>query len=86
VYAAIPVHHHTEVIMAWAKVENYSFGFSSSDKKFWLYYTLQGSTSTTQLFLTPTQFTAVAQLFNSATSVSYETTGNYFASSPRLLA
>ena len=71
--------------MAWAKVESYSFGFSSSDKKFWLYYTLQGTTTTTQLFLTPTQFTAAAQLFGSATAVNYETAGKYFASAPRTL-
>jgi hypothetical protein len=71
--------------MAWAKVESYSFGFSSTDKKFWLYYTLQGAGSTTQLFLTPTQFTAAAQIFNAATAVNYETTGNYFASAPRSL-
>jgi len=71
--------------MAWVKVESYSYGFSSTDKKFWLYYTLQGAGSTTQLFLTPTQFTAVAQIFNSATSVNYETTGRYFASGPRTL-
>lgn len=69
--------------MAWARVESYSFGFSSSDKKFWLYYTLQGAASTTQIFLTPTQLTAVAQIFNAATAVNYETTGRYFASAPR---
>jgi hypothetical protein len=71
--------------MAWAKVESYSFGFSSTDKKFWLYYTLQGTNTTTQLFLTPTQFTAAAQLFGSATAVNYETAGKYFASAPRTL-
>lgn len=69
--------------MAWARVESYSFGFSSTDKKFWLYYTLQGAGSTTQIFLTPTQLTAVAQIFNAATAVNYETTGRYFASAPR---
>ena len=71
--------------MAWVKVESYSYGFSSKDKTYWLYYTLQGSGSTTQLFLTPAQFTAVAQIFNSATAVNYETTGKYFASAPRSL-
>ncbi len=71
--------------MAWAKVESYSFGFSTTDKKFWLYYTLQGANTTTQVFLTPTQFAAAAQLFNSATAVNYETTGKYFASAPRTL-
>ena len=51
-----------ERIMAWKKVESYSFGFKPSDKKYWLYFTLQGANSTTQVFLTPTQFTAVASV------------------------
>ena len=71
--------------MAWKKVESYSFGLSTADKKFWMYYTLQGANATTQVFLSPTQFSAVAQLFGSATSVNYQTTGNYFASAPRVL-
>ena len=71
--------------MAWVKVENYSFGFSPGNKKYWLYYTLQGSNSTTQVFLTPTQFTATAELFNSSSALNYETTVGYFATSPRTL-
>jgi hypothetical protein len=71
--------------MAWARVESYSFGFSSTDKKSWLYYTLQGTGVTSQLFLTPTQFTAVAQMFGAATAINYETTGKYFATDPRVL-
>ena len=71
--------------MAWKKVESYSYGFKPSDKKYWLYFTLEGESTTTQVFLTATQFTAVAQLFNSSTSVSYETVGNYFSSSVRTL-
>ena len=71
--------------MAWVKVESYSYGFSGKDKTFWLYYTLQGSGSVTQVFLTPSQFTAMAQMFNSASAVNYETTGKYFASAPRTL-
>jgi hypothetical protein len=74
-----------ERIMAWKKVENYSFGFRPSDKKYWLYYTLQGSNSTTQVFLTPTQFAAVAAMFNSSSAINYEATGGYFSTSPRTL-
>jgi hypothetical protein len=72
-----------EVPMAWVKVESYSFGYSPTERKFWLYYTLQGATSTTQVFLTPTQFHAAAQLFGSASAVDFETTGKYFATAPR---
>ncbi len=71
--------------MAWKKVVDYSFGFRPTDKKFWLYYTLEGTNTTTQVFLTPTQFSAVAQLFGSVKGIKYETTGKYFASAPRML-
>ena len=67
------------------EVESYSFGFSPGDKKFWLYYTLEGTNTTTQVFLTPTQFSGVSQLFGSATAVNYELTGKYFASAARVL-
>lgn len=71
--------------MAWKKVESYSFGFKPSDKKYWLYYTLEGANATTQVFLSATQFTAVAEVFNSSASMSYDTTGNYFSSGVRTL-
>ncbi|MDE2382748.1 MAG: hypothetical protein KGL71_11140 [Xanthomonadaceae bacterium] len=69
--------------MAWEVVKNYSFGFNTTNKKFWLYFTLENATSTTQLFLTPTQFSALATLFSASTGVSYETTQHYFASTPK---
>lgn len=71
--------------MAWKRVENYSFGFSVADKKFWMYYSLQGSGSSTQVFLSPTQFSALAQAFGSASGINYETTGKYFSTDPRVL-
>lgn len=71
--------------MAWQKVSSYSFGFSQTSKKFWLYYTLDGSASTVQVFLTPSQFSALALAFNSASAISFETTANYFATEPRTL-
>lgn len=72
--------------MAWKKVESYSFGFSVVDKKFWMYYTLQGSGgSATQVFLSATQFSALAQSFGSAGGINYETTGKYFTTEPRSL-
>lgn len=71
--------------MAWHQVASYSFGFNQSTKKFWLYYTLQGGNVTTQVFLTPTQFSAVVAAFNSATSIQYEDAGHYFSTQPRQL-
>ena len=71
--------------MAWQQVESYSLGFSPTTKKFWIYYTLAGATSTTQVFLTPAQFTAAVTAFNSAAAIQYEDTGRYFTTLPRLL-
>jgi hypothetical protein len=71
--------------MAWKNVVSYSFGFGQTDKKFWIYYTLDGSTSAAQIFLTAAQFAALSQAFGSATSISFETTGKYFATGPRNL-
>ena len=71
--------------MAWQQVESYSFGFNTNTKKFWLYYTLNGNNSTTQVFLTPTQFSAAVAAFTSATAILYEDTGKYFATQPRQL-
>lgn len=72
--------------MAWKKVESYSFGFSVADKKFWMYYTLQGSGgSATQVFLSATQFSALAHAFGAASGINYETTGKYFTTEPRVL-
>ena len=72
--------------MAWKQVESYSLGFSPVTKKFWLYYTLKGANATTQVFLTPSQFSAAAMAFASATAIQYEDSGNYFSTQPRQLA
>ncbi|RYZ21577.1 MAG: hypothetical protein EOO16_12525 [Chitinophagaceae bacterium] len=78
-------HTNRDQIMAWEKVESYSFGFKPSDKKYWLYFTLQQSNSTHQVFLSPTQFTAAATMFQSSSTIDYETTGGYFSTGPRTL-
>lgn len=71
--------------MAWSRVESYSFWFYSSDQQFWLYDTLEGSSTATQLFLTAAPFSALAQLFGAANGVNFETTGKYFATVVRQL-
>ena len=78
-------HAPWEMNMAWKKVVSYSFGFRQTDRKFWLYYTLEGSSAAVQLDLTATQFTALAQAFNAASGVNFETTGKYFATAARAL-
>lgn len=69
--------------MAWQQVSNYSFGFSPISKKFWVYYSLKNVPAATQVFLTPTQFTALAAAFGSATGIQYEDGGKYFSTQPR---
>lgn len=71
--------------MAWQQLDSYSFGFSTSTKKFWLYFTLKGASSTTQVFLTPTQFSAAVAAFGSAATIQYEDAGKYFSTQPRQL-
>jgi hypothetical protein len=71
--------------MAWKKVTNYSLGFGQTDKKFWVYYTLEGSATSFQIFLSPSQFSALTHMFGSATAINFETTGNYFTTVPRVL-
>lgn len=71
--------------MAWVKVASYSFGFRETDKKYWLYYTLQNGTSATQVFLTAAQLSATVQMFSAATAINYETSGKYFTTEPRVL-
>ena len=71
--------------MAWRQLDSYSFGFSQSTKKFWLYYTLKGGNTATQVFLTPTQFHATVAAFNAATAIQYEDVGKFFTTQPRQL-
>lgn len=71
--------------MAWTRVQSYSLGFGVTKKNFWLYYTLAGQTSVTQIFLTPTQFVALSELFRSGGVVNYNTDGNYFATESHAL-
>lgn len=71
--------------MAWKNVASYSFGFELADKQFWLNYTLEGELTTSQVFLDAEQFSAVARMFDSATSIGYDTDRNYFSSEPRML-
>lgn len=71
--------------MAWKNVASYSFGFNPADKEFWLYYTLEGELKTSQVFLDAEQFSAAARMFDSATSIGYDTDRNYFSSEPRML-
>jgi hypothetical protein len=68
--------------MPWVRVVNYSLGFSVAKKQFFLYYTLQGANATTQIFLSPTQFSALSDLFRNGDVVNYNTDGNYFATEP----
>lgn len=71
--------------MAWVRVATYSLGFGVPNKNFWLYYTLVGDTTSHQIFLTPTQFSALTELFRVGGAIVYNTDGRYFASESRAL-
>ena len=48
-----------------------------------MYYSLKGVPAATQVFLTATEFSALAAAFASATGIQYEDGGKYFSTQPR---
>lgn len=71
--------------MRWKKVISYSFGFKPADKTYWMYYTLEGSSTSTQVTLTAIECQTLATLFNASASISYDTGAGYFATGARAL-
>jgi hypothetical protein len=71
--------------MAWTRVESYSLGFGTPKKNFWLYYTLAGDPAAHQIFVTPTQFVALGDMFRGGGVINFNSDGSYFATDPRPL-
>jgi hypothetical protein len=66
--------------MAWLKVVNYMLGYSVVNKQFYFYYTLQGETVTHQIFPSPEEFIALADMFRNEGPINFNTVGKYFVS------
>ena len=71
--------------MTWKKVTCYSFEFSIADKTFWLHYTLEGDPGAGRLSLDAEEFSAAARMFDSATSIGFDTRRQCFSTEPRML-
>ncbi len=66
--------------MAWKRVENYWLGYSPPKKQFYFYYKLAGDNSVIQIFPTPQDFVALADMFRNEGPINFNTDGQYFIS------
>ena len=60
------------------RVKWYALGYNVPDKQFYLYYGLEGDTSATQLFVSPPELSALADMFRNEGPVTYNFEGRYF--------
>ena len=73
-----PEYQEKESVMAWQTVEKYYLGYNIPQKQFYFYYKLQGVASVTQIFPSPAEFVALADMFRNEGPISYNTNGKYF--------
>jgi hypothetical protein len=66
--------------MAWIRVADYHLGYSILKKQFFFYYTLVGESLTHQIFPTPEEFIALADMFRNEGPINFNTDGKYFIS------
>jgi hypothetical protein len=64
--------------MAWKRVVRYNLGYSIPRREFLFYYQFEGETSVTQIFPTPEEFLALADMFRNERPINFNTDGNYF--------
>jgi len=75
--------------MALKKVLTYSLGYASVSQQFLFYYTLEGVPEAFQIFLTPEQFGALADMFRNegrTAEISFDDQNNYFVTAGITLA
>jgi hypothetical protein len=66
--------------MAWKRVENYSVGYSIPKRQFYFNYKLADENVVHQLFPTPQEFLALADMFRNEGPINFNTDGQYFVS------
>jgi len=66
--------------MPWKRVANYNLGYSIPNKQFYFYFTLVGENVTYQIFPSPQEFLALADMFRNEGPISFNTDGKYFVS------
>lgn len=66
--------------MAWKRVATYNLGYSIPNKQFYFYYTLVGDGTAYQIFPTPQEMIALADMFRNEGPMNFNTDGKYFVS------
>ena len=66
--------------MAWKTVDNYWLGYSVPKKQFYFYYKLANDSLVYQIFPSPEEFMALADMFRNEGPMNFNTVGNYFVS------
>ncbi len=66
--------------MAWKRVQNYNLGYNIPKNQFYFYYSLVGETTTYQIFPSPQEFLALADMFRNEGPINFNTVGKYFVS------
>jgi hypothetical protein len=71
--------------VAWKTVDEYSLGYDLTNKQFLFSYHLQGESVIQQIFPSPQEFVALADMFRNEGPISFNTDGNYFITSPEAI-
>jgi hypothetical protein len=66
--------------MSWKRVENYWLGYSLPKKQFYFYYKLTTENTVYQIFPSPQEFMALADMFRNEGPINFNTDGSYFVS------
>ena len=66
--------------MAWKRVANYYLGYNILKKQFYFYYTLISENVVYQIFPSPQEFLALADMFRNEGPINFNTDGKYFVS------
>lgn len=67
-------------MMPWTRVANYNLGYSIPQKHFYFYYELVGSNVKYQIFPSPQEFMALADMFRNEGPINFNSNGQYFVS------
>lgn len=71
--------------MAWKRVARYYLGFNIVTREFYFYYRFEGETTTQQIFPSPEEFLALADMFRNEGPVNFNTDGNNFVTAPEVV-
>jgi hypothetical protein len=64
--------------MAWKTVEKYRLGYNVQKRAFYFYYRLAGDNTVYQLYPSPAEFMALADMFRNEGPIHFNTAGKYF--------